>query len=66
MKRARRSEPPPDPRPREFVADTDDEFAAIVARDRAGEFVIESWRTGASNSQVIFRVFYRTPRSPGE
>lgn len=52
------TEPPSDPRPREFIANSTAEFMALVARDRAGEFVTAQWIVGATQSQWIFKVWY--------
>lgn len=61
-KKAKAPEPPPDPRPRRFET-YGQGLLEYVARDQAGEFIIESISVGKSPAQWIIRVFYRTPYS---
>lgn len=49
-------------RPDKIVCDSTEEFMAVIARDKAGEFKVTILEVGSSNGQWIFHVSHPQPK----
>lgn len=56
-------EEPLDPRPRLFEC-WGDGLLELIARDRAGEFVLYWIERGQSNAHYVCKVYYKNPWNP--